>query len=361
MNIAFMQDSLINQKKSNGRQGMMLKNIIFSNAPEFRGYEYYINQNKTWENENSPYRYKMIPCGKCIGCRTEERKNWAFRIEQEAKQYKHNYFITLTYNDENLPVNDEITITLKDGTEKTYTNDGTWGGTLRKNDMVQFIKSLRTYFEREYEHKGLKFYGCGEYGNNGTERPHLHIILMNCPNLDKDLVRIGYNPKTKDNYYTHERIENIWHKGFINIGKVTWDSIAYTAGYSTKKRFGDIGKEIMAEKGQEPIFANMSRRPGIGKAFWEKYKWDIYETDEVFNSKGQTIKIPRYFDKLMDIGNDDEYYLYKHMKTKREWKAEWELDKKLSQTTRPYKEQLLIEEEKAKDKQKAYKRGRIKT
>ena len=45
-----------------------------------------------------------IPCGQCIGCRLDYSRNWANRAYLESLNYKYNYFITFTYNDENIPV-----------------------------------------------------------------------------------------------------------------------------------------------------------------------------------------------------------------------------------------------------------------
>ena len=46
-----------------------------------------------------------LPCGQCIGCRLEKQRQWAIRIVHEALLWDENMFITLTYNDENLPEN----------------------------------------------------------------------------------------------------------------------------------------------------------------------------------------------------------------------------------------------------------------
>ena len=53
---------------------------------------------KTWFKPY-PQTYEMeIPCGRCIGCRLDHASMWATRITMEAKGWKHNCFITLTYN-----------------------------------------------------------------------------------------------------------------------------------------------------------------------------------------------------------------------------------------------------------------------
>ena len=53
-----------------------------------------------------------IPCGQCIGCRLERSRQWAIRCVHEASLHKHNCFITLTYNDANLPPDNLLTIVI---------------------------------------------------------------------------------------------------------------------------------------------------------------------------------------------------------------------------------------------------------
>lgn len=67
-----------------------------------------------------------IPCGKCIQCQLAKAKDWAVRCSHEASQYKYNYFVTLTYNDEHLV--------------KGKYNDNP---TLVKEHFKNFVESLR--------------------------------------------------------------------------------------------------------------------------------------------------------------------------------------------------------------------------
>lgn len=342
--------------KKDGNKGTARHRIIFSHSPEFKGYEFYINENNRLKeiyknSEEKPIQYKLIPCGKCIACRKSETLSWATRIELETKQYKNNYFITLTYNEENLPIPDR-TVNTKTG--EIYYNDGTWQGTVVKEHISQFMKKLRRQFEYYYNWQGCKFFACSEYGELGN-RPHYHLILINSPEIE--LQPIGGNTKTKHPYYTNQKIEQIWGKGFINIGKVTWDSISYVAGYSQKKLFGEKGEEIFKKQGQEPVFALMSRRPGIGRIWYEEHKDEIYYFDEIINSKGKSIKPPSYFDRLMDIGEHD---VMENIKQIRQHNQEIKLKEKMRKTGLTIKEQLEVEERTAKDKQKHYNRGRIK-
>ena len=241
-------------------------------------------------------------------------------------------------------------------TGETHRNNGTWVGTLVKEDVTQFLKSLRQYFERDFDHEGMKFYYCGEYGEKG-QRPHYHLILMNCPEIE--LNYIGRNPKTKDHYYTNKRIEKIWGKGFITIGEVSWESASYVTGYVSKKLFGTAKDTVHAKLGQIPIFANMSRRPGIGQEYFEEHKDEIYAIDSIVTSKGKSVKPPKYFDRLMemDIGESD---VMERIKKHRRFVADAVLSEKLQHGQISLEKYLLDKEEIAIDKQRRYNRDRIK-
>ena len=92
-----------------------------------------------------------VPCGQCIGCRLERSRQWAIRCYHEASMYERNSFVTLTYDDESLPL----------------------GGTLVFRDFQLFMKRLRKQYGA-----GIRFYACGEYGEK-FGRPHYHVCLFN--------------------------------------------------------------------------------------------------------------------------------------------------------------------------------------
>lgn len=332
--------------RKDGEKGTQRINIIFSKSPEFKGYEYYLNKNEKLKKENPEYGYKLIPCGKCLACKKQEKLTWATRIELEAKQYKNNYFITLTYNENNILIPEKMYDT--ETGEIMYENDGSWKGTLVKEDLQRFMNSYRKWLERDYNWEGIKFYACGEYGEIG-ERPHYHIIMMNNPNLEQEI--IGKN--SKGIYHTNKRIEKIWGKGFITIEKANWDTIACCICYCQKKLYGELKIEHYGSRGQIPIFAQMSRRPGIGRAYYEEHKENIYKCDEIINSKGKSVKPPSYFDRLMDAGEHD---FMESIKEKRTENAENRLKNKIAQTSLTLQEQLQIEKRTAEDKEKKYRK-----
>ena len=216
-----------------------------------------------------------LPCGQCIGCRLDYSRQWALRCMLEAKQWKDNIFLTLTYDDDHVPE------------------------CLQPKDLTKFMKDLRRQMSYHYGEVGIRFFACGEYGEL-YERPHFHVILYNCPVPDKKLFKVYAGTKL----YTSDHIAEIWGKGFISIGEVTYESCAYVARYILKKQKGKGSAEYYAALGKTPEFVRMSRRTGIARDWYEEHKDEIYENDEIFLSNGKglvrVLKPARYFDRLYD-------------------------------------------------------------
>lgn len=211
-----------------------------------------------------------LPCGQCLGCRLDRAREWSVRCLHEAKMHRENCFITLTYNDENLPAD----------------------GSLHYRDFQLFMKRLR-------EKLGpVRFFMCGEYGES-TLRPHYHAVLFGVDFQDKK----EYKKNAQgDMLYTSKILEELWGKGFCPIGLVTRQSAGYVARYCVKKVTGDRAEEHY--KGREPEFARMSLKPGIGAEFFKKFESDILPNDYVIES-GFKIPVPKYYDKLFKGNIED--------------------------------------------------------
>nr|DAH91916.1 MAG TPA: Replication associated protein [Microviridae sp.] len=234
-----------------------------------------------------PYHSLSIPCGQCIGCRLEKSRQWAIRCILESQLYQNSYFLTLTYNDEYLP--------------KT--------GSLVPEDLQKFLKRLRRYIEYHGFDKKIRFFACGEYGDHFS-RPHYHAIIYN---LDiPDLKRFSTS-FSGDTYYTSEIINQIWKKGYVIIGQVTFESCAYVARYVTKKITGSQADSYY--QGRQPEFVRMSRRPGIGSAWLDQYKSDVYPHDYIVIRDGIKVKPPKYFDKLFEAIAPDEMAMIKSLRS----------------------------------------------
>lgn len=192
-----------------------------------------------------------VPCGKCGACKHNRRASWAFRLLQELKVSKTAYFITITYSDENIPYDPTTGII-----------------TLRKRHLQKFIKRLRKEHSKLTDHK-LRYYAVGEYGSK-TNRPHYHAIMFNLyPSLIPDLDRI-------------------WKNGFIHVGNVNDKSIMYVSKYHVNANKN--------QDDQEPEFAIMSRRPGIGSNYIEKTK-DWHRENQYFHviNNGFPQSLPRFY------------------------------------------------------------------
>jgi len=226
------------------------------------------------EENGIPNTEMYIPCGQCVRCRLEKSRIWAIRCVKEAEQYEKNCFITLTYRPEEEPENNSLV----------------------KEHFQLFMKRLR----KKYGSK-IRFYACGEYGER-YERPHYHACLFNHDFTDKTLWSIRENISL----YRSQSLEKLWPKGYCTIGEVTFDSAAYVARYIMKKITGEEALNHYGEK--VPEFTNMSRRPGIGRAFFEKFHSDIYSLDALITNKNEKIlklRPPKYYDKLYENLNPE--------------------------------------------------------
>lgn len=233
------------------------------------------NPKNTWEDLRRSGKISMtIPCGKCDGCKADYFKQWAMRCYHESKVNERNCFITLTYNDDNLPV----------------------GYNLIKSDLQDYFKRLRSHFD--YYDTGIKFkyYACGEYGDL-TLRPHYHILLFGyCPD---DCRLIGYNNETGGKNYESLFLNQFWNKGFTTVTpELNYEMCSYVARYVSKKLLKDKEYYESIKNRTEP-FTISSRRPSIGFEYYTRFFKEIQRDDEIVLN-GNVVKPPRYYDKLTE-------------------------------------------------------------
>ena len=243
-------------------------------------------------------RSLTLPCGQCVGCRLERSRQWAVRCMHEASLYKDNCFITLTYDDANLPE----------------------GSSLEYDDFQRFMKRLRKKFSGTQPGSTgkypIRFYMAGEYGEN-FGRPHFHACLFNFNFADRKYW--GRTPSGSKIYRSAE-LEALWPFGFSSIGEVNFQSAAYVARYIMKKVTGKAALdhyEFVDSDGvvrkRRPEFNKMSLKPGIGADWYDKWKDDVYPHDYVVVN-GRKAKPPRYYDKKY---KDDYPYEWDEVEFKR--------------------------------------------
>ena len=247
-----------------------------------------------------------VACGQCLGCRLDRSRMWAMRIAHEGSLHEldsGNCFVTLTYRDRSECTEEQ----LRDG----YHVPDDWS--LNKKHFQDFMKRLRKHFAP----KKIRFFHCGEYGNtckHGVDlrlvkcplcnvgRPHYHACLFNCSFDDLE----AYGSRDGDLRYTSSTLEKIWKYGFVDVGELNFDSAAYVARYIMKKVTGVNAADHYMQvdldgvcSWVDPEYITMSRRPGIGHDWYEKYKDDLFPSDEVpVPGVGVFKKMPRYYEEI---------------------------------------------------------------
>lgn len=218
-----------------------------------------------------------VPCGKCPNCLESRRGDWSLRLAIELEHSTGAHFVTLTYNDENIYINEN------------------GAPSVLKKDMQDYMKRLRKTTTTK-----LRYYTIGEYGTK-TQRPHYHILLFNYP-------------KGKDHHITTSWLG----KGHTKVGTVTAASIHYVTKYHVNKsHFPELAN---------PSFALMSQ--GIGKDYIKTHKnyhdgninkayyTDLggtprrlprYLKDKLYNKKERRQIVSKY-EKLQIKKDKDEHY-----------------------------------------------------
>lgn len=217
--------------------------------------------------QGNPFKGQNVPCGRCIGCRLERSRQWAIRCVHESQLHDKNCFLTFTYRDEEL----------------------IYGGA---EHAILYPRHLELFWKRLRKHagiSGIKYFACGEYGDS-SNRPHYHACVFGYDFEDKAL----YTTKNGIPLYTSHTLDYLWSHGNCYIGAVNFETAAYTARYVMKKRLGKQAAEY-EEQGIEPEFVRMSRRPGIGAAWFDKYQDDVFPHDYTVIRNGIKSKPPRYY------------------------------------------------------------------
>lgn len=225
-----------------------------------------------------------VPCGQCMGCRIDKKGDWATRALHEAFCHEENSFLTLTYAPENLPS----------------------GLSLVPEHFTNFMKRLRKYLDQVHGKKA-RYLMCGEYGDKG-QLPHYHCLLFGHEfHEDRTQFRV-----TSAGYplYISEVLAELWSHGHCLIGSVTQESAGYVAGYTVKKVTGQALQQpdengllpyelVDSQTGEvvqrHPEYARMSRRPGLGSQFYEKFGADIRRDDFAFRHRTR-VRVPAFYD-----------------------------------------------------------------
>lgn len=209
-----------------------------------------------------PYGKRYVPCGHCEDCLRRKRNGWFLRIKHEANSHLLNLFVTLTYDDDNLPFSDWPSSTGVSAVVPCVSRD----------HITNFFKRLRKAIAPDK----VRYYGISEYGPQ-TFRPHYHFILFNWPPERDSLTHIIKAWGLAEN---------------ITVTPLNDEQIMYCCRYHTDKGF--------TPQGYQKTFTFMSRNPGIGACYADDPSiQDWHSADEQralysLNEKGRKVGLPRY-------------------------------------------------------------------
>lgn len=252
----------------------------------------------------------MLPCNKCIGCRTAQKGDWGARSAHEAQVYGfRNSFATFTYDDAHLPV----------------------GNVLRVRDFQLMIKRLREFLDPVK----IRYLMCGEYGGT-TGRAHFHANFYNL-GLDDgwfpDLKRYGQS-KSGEDMFVLQTMTDLWGHGQVWLQR--GNAGAYIAAHNEKKaaELAAVGGDEWRLPGKHcvlhvdslgrlrplcdlegnpvvwvPSFLRGSMHPGIGLAWIEQYAEQTFSHGCLTARGGHKSRIPRYYKDVAEAGRL-EFFTY---------------------------------------------------
>jgi hypothetical protein len=193
-----------------------------------------------------------------------------------------NCFATLTYAPEHLPA----------------------FGQLVPRDVKAFVRRVVECFGP------TRYFLVGELGE-ADFRPHYHVILFGVDfSADRTLWR-----RTDEGHavYRSPTLERLWPYGVSEFSDVTLQSAEYCARYSLKKINGDWRAEAKLIVLEDPAtgevidgthflpFVRMSRRPGIGATWLDRFHCEVFPSDFVVVNGRKRGVPPFYARNLSDM------------------------------------------------------------
>lgn len=214
-----------------------------------------------------------VPCGKCLNCRISKQSSLIFLANKELLSvYKNNQgasFVTLTYDDSHIPINDKGNLTL------------------RKKDLKNFMKRLRRRMEYYGDNRKFKYVYCGEYGDKFS-RPHYHIAFLGLS--DNDIRR--YSKK-------------VWKFGLCDVGCLANGGLRYVCKYMTKSNPSKRVQSVYEKAGVEKPFLYHSI--GLGKEWILNHVDEIAKNNFCFKLNGKVGVFPKNICRYVSLRTGIDY------------------------------------------------------
>lgn len=228
-------------------------------------------------------KFVTVSCRKCHNCRLQRQSDLEFQCLMSLLQgYKYGTgaaFVTLTYNNDNVPL--------------VLNEDGKYYYSLKKSDFNNFWVKVRSFYRSKNMYVP-QFCACGEYGDS-TERPHYHILVFGSNNLEfSSIAKMCW--KSKNGV-----------KGLIDSRPLRQGAIRYVIDYILKEDDKTF-KSSYDDLGLERPFLRHSTRLGLDY-FFNDFEYD--PSDFTYIRNGKRCLIPATYRKKLPGGDG---FIYEDIK-----------------------------------------------
>lgn len=262
-------------------------------------------------------RVQMVGCGSCPACQELKRNSLSNRLALEEHRSRYCSFVTLTYDEANLPVvdvsrlfsafdgevvdlqqnydfNEDFSTPSVVNTEelrnsvilynkhrafykanfsvnRNVTYEDNQVAVLVNRHLQLFIKRFRKYVSTNYNEK-IRYYAIGEYGTQSL-RPHWHILFFySSSQLARDFENVQHFGTESRPIQTPVFLRSLWKFGHIDSKQTDGKAYFYVSSYVNKPANFSYVLELLAP--QRAFHSNylgeISTKEDIKKSFQER-------------------------------------------------------------------------------------------
>lgn len=229
------------------------------------------------------YSRTVLVCRSCPGCLADRARDISLRAVHEAKVCGASCFLTLTYDNDHLPLH----------------------GSLCRRDLELFMKRLRFRLA-----KPVRAYAVGEYGGR-TLRPHYHLCLFG-EDFWFDRRSVGQSfggfPMWESPF-----LDEVWGKGFCRVNDMGVDVAGYAAKYAIKAHSDGQGRAPRRCDADgvwhdvERPFDSLPRGKALGVPFLDRFWSDVFPRGVVVLRGGAELPAPRAYLRVFSERDPDGF------------------------------------------------------